>query len=40
MNYVDLLKVMKKFGIKGALVCESPNIEEDAKLLKSTYLSL
>ena len=40
MNYIDLLKVMKSFGIKGALVCESPNIEEDAKLLKDTYLSI
>lgn len=40
MNYIDLLKVMKKFDVKGALVCESPNIEGDAKLLKETYLSL
>lgn len=40
MNYKDLLKAMKKFGIKGALVCESPNIEEDCKLIKDYYLSL
>lgn len=40
MNYVDLLKVLKSFEVKGALVCESPNIEGDAKLLKETYLSL
>ena len=40
MNYIELLKVLKEFNIKGALVCESPNIEEDAKLLKETYLSL
>ncbi len=40
MNYVDLLKVLKEFEVKGALVCESPNIESDAKLLKETYLSL
>ena len=40
MNYIDLLKVLKEFEVKGALVCESPNIEEDAKLLKETYLSL
>ena len=26
MNYKDLIKVMKEFGVKGALVCESPNI--------------
>lgn len=40
MNYKDLLKVLKEFGVKGALVCESPNIEEDTKLLKEYYLSL
>ncbi len=40
MNYKDLLKAMKKFDIKGALVCESPNIEDDALLLKQYYMSL
>ena len=40
MNYIDLLKVLKEFEVKGALVCESPNIEGDAKLLKETYFSL
>ena len=37
MNYKDLLKAMKEYGVKGALVCESPNIEEDCKLLKTYY---
>lgn len=40
MNYKDLLKVMKEFNVKGALVCESPNIEEDCKLLKEYYYSI
>ncbi len=40
MNYKDLMKAMKKFNVKGALVCESPNIEDDCKLLKDYYLSL
>lgn len=40
MNYKDLLKVMKEFNVKGALVCESPNIEEDSKLLKEYYYSI
>ncbi len=40
MNYKDLLKAMKKYDVKGALVCESPNIEEDCKLIKDYYLSL
>lgn len=39
-NYKDLLKAFKAFNIKGAVVCESPNIEDDAKLLKDYYLSL
>ena len=39
-NYKALLKAFKDFGIKGAIVCESPNIEDDAKLLKDYYLSL
>ena len=40
MNYKDLLKALKNFGVKGAIVCESPNIEDDCKLLKETYLSI
>ncbi len=40
MNYKDLLKALKSFGVKGALVCESPNIETDTKLLKDYYMSL
>lgn len=40
MNYKDLLKAMKEFKVKGALVCESPNIEEDCKMLKDFYSTL
>ena len=40
MNYKDLLKAFKKYNIKGALVCESPNIEDDCKLIKEYYESL
>lgn len=40
MNYQDLLKALKSFDVKGALVCESPNIETDTKLLKDYYMSL
>ena len=39
-NYKDLLKAFKSFNIKGAIVCESPNIEDDAKLMKEYYLGL
>ena len=36
-NYRDLLKALKEFNCKGVVVCESPNIEDDALLLKRTY---
>ena len=37
LRYQDLLKALKEFKVKGQLVCESPNIEQDALLLKKTY---
>ncbi|MBU0666592.1 MAG: TIM barrel protein [Nanoarchaeota archaeon] len=39
-NYVELLKALKNFGACGVVICESPNIEVDAKLLQTTYQSL
>jgi deoxyribonuclease-4 len=39
-NYKDLLRAFKDFDVKGVIVCESPNIEDDAKLLKDYYISL
>ncbi|MCM1265236.1 MAG: TIM barrel protein [Candidatus Gastranaerophilales bacterium] len=39
-NYKDLLKAFKDFSVKGAIVCESPNIETDCKILKEYYKSL
>lgn len=39
-NYQDLLRVWKEFHIKGVVVCESPNIEQDALLLQKFYKSL
>lgn len=40
MNYKDLLRALKDFNVKGMLICESPNIEDDAILLKQYYESL
>jgi deoxyribonuclease IV len=40
LKYKDLLRALKEFKVKGSLVCESPNVEEDALLLKRTYDSL
>ena len=39
-NYKDLLKAFKDFDVKGIVVCESPNIEDDAYLLSEYYYSL
>ncbi len=37
MNYKDLLQTWKDFKIGGVVICESPNIEVDALLLKKTW---
>jgi deoxyribonuclease IV len=39
-NYKDLLKVWKEFKIKGVVICESPNIEVDALIMKKYYDNL
>lgn len=39
-NYKALLKAFKSFDVKGAIVCESPNIETDCQIMKNYYLSL
>ena len=36
-KYKELLKVLKDFKAAGVVICESPNIEEDALLLQKTY---
>lgn len=36
-DYMQLLQVFKEFNVKGLVVCESPNLEEDALLLKEIY---
>lgn len=37
MNWEDLLRVLKEFKVKGVVISESPNIEEDALLMKKKY---
>ncbi len=37
MNYESISKAWNDFGIAGTVICESPNSEEDALLLKKTY---
>jgi len=36
-NYVDLVKALKDYKVKGLVISESPNLEEDALLLRETY---
>ena len=37
MEYGSLLRALKDKGAGGLLICESPNLEEDALLLQETY---
>ena len=40
MNYTALLQVLRDYDAAGILICESPNLEDDALLLKETYEGL
>jgi len=37
LKYKELLKALKDFKVKGVVISESPNIEEDALLMKGEY---
>ena len=37
LNYRAVLRVLGEFDVKGVLICESPNLEGDALLLKRAY---
>lgn len=39
-RYAELLKALKDYDAKGIVICESPNLEEDALLLQATYNTL
>ncbi len=39
-RYVELLQALKDYEAKGLVICESPNLEEDALLLQATYDTL
>ncbi|MFC1928120.1 TIM barrel protein [Chloroflexota bacterium] len=40
LQYVELLKALMDYEVKGLAICESPNPEEDALLLQGTYHTL
>ncbi len=37
LKYTELLRALKDYDAKGLVICESPNLEEDALLLQTTY---
>ncbi|HSA06991.1 MAG TPA: TIM barrel protein [Candidatus Gastranaerophilales bacterium] len=37
LDYKNLMKAFKDFDVKGVIVCESPNIEEDAIFMQKIY---
>ncbi len=39
-QYLQLLQALKDYSTKGLVICESPNLEEDALLLKTSYDTL
>ena len=36
-QYIELLKALNDYDASGIVICESPNLEEDALLLQATY---
>ena len=40
LKYEELLKCLKDFNVKGVVISESPNIEDDARLMQKTYSRL
>ena len=39
-RYAELLNALKDYDAKGMVICESPNLEQDALLLQATYNSI
>ena len=39
-NFIECLKALKDYKVKGCIICESPLLEKDALLLKETYEKL
>ncbi|HII4523441.1 TPA: TIM barrel protein [Clostridium perfringens] len=36
-NFIECLRALKDYKVKGCIICESPLLEKDALLLKETY---
>ena len=39
-QYIELLRALRTHDVRGLVICESPNLEEDALLLQTTYNTL
>ena len=39
-NFIECLRALKDYKVKGCIICESPLLEKDALLLKETYEKL
>jgi deoxyribonuclease-4 len=39
-KYEELLRALNDFRVGGLLICESPNLEDDARLLQTAYINL
>jgi deoxyribonuclease-4 len=39
-KYEELLRALNDFHVGGILICESPNLEDDARLLQTHYFHL
>jgi len=37
LDYKGLIKAWRDYDVKGTVICESPNLEEDALLLQGLY---
>jgi len=40
LRYRELLQALIDFGVQGRLLCESPKMEDDALVLRQTYMEL
>lgn len=40
LRYTELLQALKEHGVGGSVICESPNLEEDALHLQETYYKM
>ncbi len=40
LNYTELLRALKEQEVQGVVICESPNLEEDALHLQETYFKV